>query len=85
MAKAGRLQRGTVALTFRDGVKIDAVHKALAELIKGLAPGGCTACGFNGIDVLIRGGDPEIFKEVSAVRGIKEVLDVSVMPQQMMA
>jgi hypothetical protein len=80
--EAGAEKIGTVSLTFREGVQLEAVHKALDLLIRNLAPGNCPACGFMGLDLLIRAGDPVLYEKVGPIAEFEEVLDTSIARRQ---
>jgi hypothetical protein len=68
---------GVVELTLRDGVTIKELHEAVEQLLVGIRPRGCTACGLVGVDLVLRGGDPEFYRQVSELTANKAVLSVA--------
>jgi hypothetical protein len=61
---------GTVSINVVEGVKLDTLHSALDNIARLT---GCLACGLVGIDVIFRGGDPEL----AGLRNLPGVTDVT--------
>ena len=61
----------TISLGLKEGVKAEAVHKALDEIFR---LGGCTGCGLLGFDVKFWGPQPEPWQQqlgkVEQIEGI---------------
>ncbi len=62
----------TIHLGLKEGVKAEAVHKALDEIFR---LGGCTGCGLLGFDVKLAGPRPEPWQQqlnkVQQIEGIR--------------
>jgi len=82
---ASKESPGAIQLTMKQGVDIAEVHAAVEKLISVLRPGGCTRCGLGGIDLIIHGGDPEIFEQLQTVAASEGVLAVTQAAQGGMA
>jgi hypothetical protein len=61
---------GTVSVNVVEGVKLDTLHAALDNIARLT---GCLACGLVGIDLIFRGGDPEL----GNIRNLPGVTDVT--------
>lgn len=59
-----------------DDLTTQDIHEIIVEVISGIRPRGCESCGLGGIDLVIRGGDPELFKQLARVSANKNVLSV---------
>ncbi len=55
-------------VSVREGIGLDELHKLLESIVR---PTGCTACGLLGIDITIRGGDPEFFRRTAALAKVQ--------------
>lgn len=67
----GGLRPGTVHITFQERVSAKDVHAALDKIFD---LNGCTACGFLGLDILLR---PQV-DIARHFKGIKGVVDVGI-------
>ena len=56
-ASAFGAKLGTVQVNVVEHVKLDTLHAALDNIVKLT---GCLTCGLVGIDLIFRGGDPEL-------------------------
>ena len=66
----GGLRRGTMKVTVKPSIKPDEVIEALKRIID---IQGCTSCGFQGFDVLIRRQNPVI----NQFKGLENIADIS--------
>ncbi len=70
---------GVVEVTMRQGqeLRVEDIHEVIVEIIKSIHPQGCGNCGLVGVDLVLRGGDPDLFSEISQLTANKNVLAVS--------
>jgi hypothetical protein len=66
----GGLRRGTMKITVKHTIKPEEIMEALNRIID---IQGCTACGFQGFDVLIRRQNPII----NQFKGLNNIADIS--------
>ena len=68
-----------VELTLRGGpeLTVDEIHEVIVEIIGGIRPDGCEHCGLLGVDLVIRGGDPEFYRQIAKVSANKDVVAVT--------
>jgi hypothetical protein len=74
MAKDG------LSITFREGVGVEEIHRAVEQLIVSTRPGGCGRCGLIGFDMLLTAAvDPEPYMALQAaeLRENPDVLQVA--------
>ena len=77
MAKKG------LFITFREGVEVEQIHRAVEQIIVSNRPGGCRTCGLIGIDLrLTAEADPEPYEALQAdeLRENPNVLQVFLNP-----
>ena len=67
----GRFRPGTVELVFEPNIRREVVQKTVELAFR---EHGCTECGMNGLDLLIRAQDPIIDR----FKGLKGLMDVKV-------
>lgn len=65
----GGLSPGTVQLTVREGISARELHAALDRILK---LHGCTACGLNGLDLLLR-PQGDLVHEFKDIKGVADV------------
>lgn len=74
MAEAARQASHTkVSVTFKGGVSIEDIHKAIDRMIEVSQPGGCTRCGLIGLDLVLKGDPPDFYGKVGQLGGVLAV------------
>ncbi|MGA2837574.1 MAG: hypothetical protein ABSF84_13340 [Acidimicrobiales bacterium] len=68
-----------VEVTLRQGddLTVDDIHRVIVEILECIRPRGCLTCGLLGVDLVLRGGDPEVFDQIAQVSANPKVLSVS--------